>query len=136
MYDVLRRTLAHVRYRFPSVPLLNLQVLDSDTWTDDEITRAVESTSYLGGSDVRLVQMSEDAVVKNCRLWDYANPGSLVVELVRTRTRIDILRMRRVIRYLKCQRRSPDLSWIWCSTAHSFGLPGHHCLSGGNSKRF
>ncbi|KAK0217571.1 hypothetical protein EDD85DRAFT_961712 [Armillaria nabsnona] len=76
VYDLLRR--APIRF------------LESDTWTDEEIIRAVESAPYLQGSDNKLVQISEDTVVKFGRDWDSATSEALAMELVRKQTRIAI----------------------------------------------
>ncbi|KAK0479887.1 hypothetical protein EDD18DRAFT_1295467 [Armillaria luteobubalina] len=73
---------------------------DSDTWTDEEIIRAIESAPYLESSDDKLVQISEDTVVKLCRDWDSTTSEALAMDLVRKQTRIAIPRMRRVIRHL------------------------------------
>ena len=45
------------------------QCPESDTWTDEEIIRAAESAPYLEGSDDKLVQISEDTVMKLGRDW-------------------------------------------------------------------
>ncbi|KAK0233878.1 hypothetical protein IW262DRAFT_118740 [Armillaria fumosa] len=84
VYNSLRRT----SIRFP----------ESDTWTDGEIIRAVESAPYLEGSDDKLVQISEDTVVKLGREWDSTASEALAIELVR-KQRIAVPYMRRAIRY-------------------------------------
>ncbi|SJL15660.1 uncharacterized protein ARMOST_19164 [Armillaria ostoyae] len=75
VYDLLRRA----PIRFP----------ESDTWTDEEIIRAIESAPYLEGSD-KLVQISEDTVVKLDRDWDSTASEALAMELVRKQTRIAV----------------------------------------------
>ncbi|KAF8972793.1 hypothetical protein BDZ97DRAFT_859313 [Flammula alnicola] len=85
VYDLLRRA----PIRFP----------ESDTWTDEEIIRAVESAPYLEGSDDKLVQISEDTVVKLGRDWDSTTSEALAMELVRKQTQIAVPRMRRAIRH-------------------------------------
>ena len=72
---------------------------ESDTWTDEEIIRAVESAPYLEGSDDRLVQISEETVVKWGREWDSTTSEALAMELVWKQTRIATPRKRRAIRY-------------------------------------
>lgn len=72
---------------------------ESDTWTDEEIIRAVESAPYLESSNDSLVQISEDTVVKLGRDWDSTTSESLAMELVRKQTRIAIPRKRRVVRH-------------------------------------
>ena len=72
---------------------------ESDTWTDEEIIRAVESAPYLEGSDDRLVQISEDTVAKWCRDWDSTTSEALAMELVWKQTRIATPRKRRAIRH-------------------------------------
>ena len=70
----------------------------SNTWTDEEIICAVESAPYLKGSDDKLVQISEDTVVKLCRDWDSTTSEALAMELVRKQTRIAIPCKSRAIR--------------------------------------
>ena len=72
---------------------------ESDTWTDEEIIRAVESAPYLEGSDDRLVQISEETVVKWGREWDSTTSEALAMELVWKQTRIATPRKRRVIHH-------------------------------------
>ena len=102
VYDMLRLLPIQVRRRFPPVPLLIplVQFPDSDTWTDDDVISVVESAPYLEGSDRSLVQISQDTVVKPCRIWDYAISESLAMELVHKQTRIAVPRMRRLIRHV------------------------------------
>ena len=74
----------------------------SDTWTDadiEEIIPAVESAAYLEGSDNKLVQISEDTVVKLGRDWDSTTSEALAMELVWKQTRIAVPRKRRAIRH-------------------------------------
>ncbi|OBZ70263.1 hypothetical protein A0H81_09755 [Grifola frondosa] len=87
VYDLLRRAPA------PRV------LPESDTWTDEEIIRAVESAPYLEGSNDKLVQISKDTVVKLGRDWDSTTSEALAMELVRKQTRIAVPRMRRAIRH-------------------------------------
>ncbi|KAK0466211.1 uncharacterized protein EV420DRAFT_816421 [Desarmillaria tabescens] len=75
------------------------QFSESNTWTDEEIIRAVESAPYLEGSDDKLVQISEDTVVKLGHDWDSTTSEALAMELVLKQTRIAVPRMRRAIRY-------------------------------------
>ncbi|KIK10266.1 hypothetical protein K443DRAFT_670892 [Laccaria amethystina LaAM-08-1] len=75
------------------------QSSESDTWTDEKIIRAVESAPYLGGSDDKLVQISEDTVVKLGRDWDSTTSEALAMELVRKQTRIAVPRKRRAIHH-------------------------------------
>jgi hypothetical protein len=72
---------------------------ESDTWTDEEIIRAVESAPYLEGSDDKLVQISGDTVVKLGRDWDSTTSEVLAMELVRNQTRIPIPHKRCAIRH-------------------------------------
>jgi hypothetical protein len=72
---------------------------ESDTWTDEEIIRAVESAPYLEGSDDKLVQISEDTVVKLGCDWDSTTSEALTMELIRNQTRIPIPRKRHAIRH-------------------------------------
>ncbi|KAK0433944.1 hypothetical protein EV421DRAFT_2011387 [Armillaria borealis] len=80
-----------------------LTVLDGPFWMYDllheEIIRAVESAPYLEGSDDKLVQISEDTVVKLGYDWDSTASEALAMELVRKKTRIAVPRMRRAIRH-------------------------------------
>jgi len=85
VYDLLRQ--APIRYR------------ESDTWTDEEIISAVESAPYLEGSDDKLVQISEDTVVKLGRDWESTTSEALARDLVRKQTRIVVPRKRRTTRH-------------------------------------
>ena len=105
VYDMLCRPPIQVRCCLPPVPLLifSVQFPDSDTWTDDHVINVFESAPYLEGSDRKIVQISEDTVVKPCHLWTDATSESLAMELVRKQTRIAVPRMRRLIQHVHCE---------------------------------
>ena len=66
---------------------------------DEEIIRIVESAPFLEGSDDKLVQISDDTVVRLGRDWDSTTSESLPTKLVRKQTRIAVPRKRRSIRH-------------------------------------
>ncbi|KAJ3983553.1 hypothetical protein F5890DRAFT_1522356 [Lentinula detonsa] len=72
---------------------------EHEPWSDDEIIRAVDSASYLDGTDERLVKISENTVVKFCHDWETTVPESLAMELVYMQTRIAAPRMKRVLQH-------------------------------------
>jgi Choline/ethanolamine kinase len=70
-----------------------------DALYDDDIIRLVESAPYLPESDERLVQVSDDTVVKLGCEFSSSRSEALAIDLVRASTSIAVPRVRRVIEH-------------------------------------
>ncbi|KAJ3800120.1 hypothetical protein GGU11DRAFT_432724 [Lentinula aff. detonsa] len=107
---------------------------EHEPWSDDEIIRAVDSASYLDGTDERLVKISENTVVKFCHDWETTVPESLAMELVYMQTRIAVPRMKRVLQHHHAE--GDSLIVMDFITVDGSKLLGQHYLCGVDLRLF